>query len=331
MQAIKQLDNTECASTHSLSALLKAGGDHLRLQILRVLTRDSFGVLELSHIFATKQSGMSHHLKVLANAGLVSTRREGNSIFYHRSNPLAHEEFVGVREALASAVSTLAFSEEVQGRINEIHQQRSQTSHTFFSENGSSLKEKQDLIANFDVYGSQVESFLQHRKETGGGRALEIGPGEGEFLPILASRFREVIALDNSQTMLERSRKFCLDQKIDNVEFHLADTQYCAMHNNNFNTIVINMVLHHTPSPQQIFADVSPALEADGALIVCELCHHDQDWTRQACGDLWLGFEPEELTHWAAEKNLSEGQSDYFALRNGFQIQIREFLKNTDS
>ncbi|MEG1214978.1 MAG: metalloregulator ArsR/SmtB family transcription factor, partial [Leclercia sp.] len=61
-----------------LAALCKASGDPLRLNVLRALASDSFGVLELAQIFAIGQSGMSHHLKVLAQAGLVATRREGN-------------------------------------------------------------------------------------------------------------------------------------------------------------------------------------------------------------------------------------------------------------
>ena len=57
----------------ALAALCKASGDALRLNILRALANDSFGVLELAQIFATGQSGISHHLKVLAQAGLVAT------------------------------------------------------------------------------------------------------------------------------------------------------------------------------------------------------------------------------------------------------------------
>ncbi|MDV7213510.1 ArsR/SmtB family transcription factor, partial [Azotobacter beijerinckii] len=72
-----------------LAALCKAGGDPLRLKVLRVLASDSFGVLELAQIFAIGQSGISHHLKVLAQAGLVATRREGNAIFYRRALPAA--------------------------------------------------------------------------------------------------------------------------------------------------------------------------------------------------------------------------------------------------
>ena len=39
-----------------LAALCKAGGDSLRLNVLRALASDSFGVLELAQIFATGQS-----------------------------------------------------------------------------------------------------------------------------------------------------------------------------------------------------------------------------------------------------------------------------------
>ena len=62
----------------------KAAADSLRLQILQVLKTESFGVLELCEIFELAQSKLSHHLKVLLNAGLVATRRDGNSIFYRR-------------------------------------------------------------------------------------------------------------------------------------------------------------------------------------------------------------------------------------------------------
>jgi transcriptional regulator, ArsR family len=60
----------------TLAALCKASGDELRLNVLRALASDSFGVLELAQIFDVGQSGMSHHLKVLAQAELVATRRE---------------------------------------------------------------------------------------------------------------------------------------------------------------------------------------------------------------------------------------------------------------
>jgi ArsR family transcriptional regulator len=49
------------------------------------LQQNAYGVLELCQIFDIRQSAMSHHLKILANAGLVATRREGTTIFYRRN------------------------------------------------------------------------------------------------------------------------------------------------------------------------------------------------------------------------------------------------------
>ena len=67
--------------------LCKAAGDPLRVQILKVLQENAYGVLELCQIFDIRQSAMSHHLKILSNAGLVATKREGTTIFYRRKSP----------------------------------------------------------------------------------------------------------------------------------------------------------------------------------------------------------------------------------------------------
>ena len=74
-----------------------------------------------------------------------------------------------------------------------------------------------------------------------------------------------------------------------------------------------------------VLADLAAALKPGGVLLVTDLCAHDQGWARETCGDLWLGFEPEALTRWAADAGLAQGESVYLALRNGFRIQVRLF------
>lgn len=51
-------------SPDQLAAAAKAIGDPLRLAIVQVLGKGSFGVLELCELFDIKQSSMSHHLKI---------------------------------------------------------------------------------------------------------------------------------------------------------------------------------------------------------------------------------------------------------------------------
>jgi len=312
----------------ALSQLLKAAGDGLRLEILRALAQDSFGVLELCQIFTIKQSGMSHHLKVLANAGLVSTRREANSIFYRRAYFAPDHPLALLQQQLFATLDAQPLSAEIQIQLNRVQQERSQIAQAFFSENADKFRAQQDLIASHPIYAEQVTQLLNNTPLKAQQLALEVGPGEGEFLSVLAGKFDQVIALDIAPSMLDKARAHASEQQLGNIEFILGDTASLPGHMALADCIVVNMVLHHTPSPADIFQDLSRALVPGGALLVCDLCRHEQAWARDACGDLWQGFEPQDFSRWAQAAGLDEGQSVYLALRNGFQIQLRQFFKN---
>jgi DNA-binding transcriptional ArsR family regulator len=88
----------------SLASVSKALGDELRLEILHVLRTESFGVLELCRILSIRQNALSHHLKILATAGLVSSRREGNSHFYRRVLLLPEDPFISVKQSDPSSL-----------------------------------------------------------------------------------------------------------------------------------------------------------------------------------------------------------------------------------
>lgn len=324
MTEIKQ---PESNATNQLASLLKAAADPLRLEILRVLARDSYGVMELAGIFELKQSSMSHHLKVLASAGLVATRREGNSIFYRRGLSSQSKVLADIQKQLFKSVDSLDLGENSQAQLIAVQQERTAASQRYFSENATKYREQADLIASFPVYEEQVAEVLASINPRDSSIALELGPGEGELLPLLADKFSTVYALDNSSAMLAKSRQLVQAQSLNNVELILGDTRTLSELEIKADCVMVNMVLHHTPSPAQIFLELSQAMAAGATLLVTDLCSHDQSWARDNCGDLWLGFEPEDLSQWAQEAGLNLGQSVYFALRNGFQIQIREFLK----
>lgn len=307
-----------------LAALCKAGGDALRLNILRVLANDSFGVLELAQIFDIGQSGMSHHLKVLAQAGLVATRREGNAVFYRRALAANGEQGARLQTALLAEVDALSLSEEVQQRVLEVHKQRHSVSQDFFSRMADHFHEQQDLIAALPQYRDSVLALIDTRAHLPRNHALELGPGDGSFLPELATRFAQVTGVDNSPAMLEQAAQQCHTQGLHNVTLQQADALHDPLPH--ADCIVVNMVLHHLAAPAEAFKHWATYLTAHGCLVICELCRHQQTWTRQACGDLWQGFEHDELTRWAEAAGLTSAESLYIGLKNGFQIQVRLFV-----
>ncbi|MNJ15186.1 Biofilm growth-associated repressor [compost metagenome] len=308
-----------------LAALCKASGDPLRLNVLRALANDSFGVLELAQIFAIGQSGMSHHLKVLSQAALVATRREGNAIFYRRALPDALRLGGKLHAALLEEVDGLALPDDVQARIGQVQQRRAATSQDFFQRVEEKFRAQQDLIAGLPQYRESLLALLDNLSFGPDAGALEVGPGDGEFLPELARRFARVTALDNSPTMLDLARQVCEREGLANVNLQLADALSAT--DVDADCVVLNMVLHHFSAPAEALRQLANRVKAGGSLLVTELCSHDQSWAREACGDIWLGFEQDDLARWASAAGLAPGDSLYVGLRNGFQIQVRHFQR----
>lgn len=335
-KALNLVSNT-ATDMDALAIHTKASADPLRLNILRILGEGSFGVLELCELFEIKQSSMSHHLKILANAGLVTTRREGNSIFYRRS--LLNVNAVNVNagspnpawfdltQVLFRTLDTLAPGEIITERLQGLYQERAKNSQEFFTKHASEFHEKQDLIASHEQYGETLEDLVASLSLQQADTALEIGPGEGYLLPALSQRFQHVIGLDVSAAMLDKASAKVAELSFSNIDLLHGDCQFALDQNVQADLVTCNMVLHHVPAPKEIFNHSAQLLKPGGCLLITDLCAHDQTWARESCGDLWLGFAPEDLTSWAKEAQLIEEQTQFLALRNGFQIQFRTFRR----
>jgi len=63
-------------------------GEPVRLRILQVLEHGERTVNEIVEILEANQSNISKHLGMLHQGGLVSRRREGNSIYYLIADPV---------------------------------------------------------------------------------------------------------------------------------------------------------------------------------------------------------------------------------------------------
>ena len=317
-------ESRSATDTSAITALCKAAGDPLRMQILKVLQQNAYGVLELCGVFDIRQSAMSHHLKILANASLVATRREGTSIFYRRNELNPDPDLQSLQDSLFQTIDLAALDLGYTNRLATINADRSAASVAFFNQNADRFEQNQDLIASWSDYGESIEEFLP-RHTAGLQSALEIGPGYGQFLKALSSVFDKVTALDNSEEMLEQSIARASTQGLQNIAFVVGDTQQALKQGTKYDLVSLNMVLHHNPTPAEIISDCAQLLAKSGVLIITDLCAHDQEWVKDSCGDIWLGFEPEALTRWAEAAGLNEGSSLYLTQRNGSRIQLRQF------
>jgi len=320
--------STSKAAPATILALSKAFADPLRLDVLRLLQNNSFGVMELCHITATPQSGMSHHLKILTGSGLLETRREGTSIFYRRAMLPQNGFLSDLTRTFLETLDQTALSPELIKARQEIYDDRSQQSAEFFSRCAAQLKENQDLVASFEHYSGCVGDLIGNENLPSETRVIEIGAGESPLLTSLSQSFKSVLVVDNSDEMLNKTKARVQQEQLKNVHFMLQDYDSLTL---DFpaDLLVCNMVLHHLPAPAAFFQKAAGLIKPKGRLLLIDLCPHQQDWTRDICGDLWLGFEPEDLDLWAAAAGFQRGQGAFLGLKNGFQLQLRIFAAHS--
>lgn len=299
-------------------AIGKAVGDRLRAGILQVMRQDSYAVSELCDLFEVPQPALSHHLKVLHQAGLVARRREGNSIFYRRASG------VPAAAALIARLDEEPLPRDLARRLHALHDARNRHSADFFSANAAEIAAHQAEICEPATYAEvvleQLDDALGH--DLGSDHVLEVGPGSGALLAELAGRFQRATGIDNSPGMLAVARETAGTGT--GVRLRRADFLELPARRH-YDAIVAAMVVHHQASPARFFDHARRLLRAPGTLLVAELCLHDQEWAKSACGDQWLGFEPDELLAWATAAGFSASDSQYLAQKNGFRVQVHRF------
>ncbi len=67
---------------HQLAALFKALGDENRIRILKLLHSGEKCACRLLEELNISQPTLSHHMKILCDAGIVTGRKEGKWIYY---------------------------------------------------------------------------------------------------------------------------------------------------------------------------------------------------------------------------------------------------------
>ncbi|WP_149205071.1 metalloregulator ArsR/SmtB family transcription factor [Actinotalea subterranea] len=96
-------------SADRLAAMLRALADPLRLRMISVVAAEPSGeacVCDLASVADVSQPTVSHHLKVLRDAGLLVSDRRGTWVYY-RVAPGAHRVVASLLESLGPAAVTL--------------------------------------------------------------------------------------------------------------------------------------------------------------------------------------------------------------------------------
>ena len=142
-------------------------------------------MLELCKILSIRQSALSHHLKILAKAEIVCTRKEGNSIFYRRSLLKDDDPYREIKESILESVDKIPLPNDIKRRIEHIQVERAEQSLSFFRKNADKFQEKQGLIVEHADYATNIHDVIASLNISDESQILEVGQGKVSYFPNL--------------------------------------------------------------------------------------------------------------------------------------------------
>ena len=164
-------------NAESLNVLVSALAHPLRMHVLRVMRADSFSVSELCAAFSVRQSALSHHLKILTDAGFLARRREGTATFYRRQLPEGIHE--SLRQQILDEIDEESMPTDLVAGLQAVQRLREGHSAAFFRDRGKEIRKQQESIASWEDYSRATLHLLDRAGDFGESALIEVGPGDG--------------------------------------------------------------------------------------------------------------------------------------------------------
>jgi SAM-dependent methyltransferase len=111
-----------------------------------------------------------------------------------------------------------------------------------------------------------IEQLLRSVAGPGVGRALEIGPGSGIYLPLLAGLAGEVVVTDIEPAFLDRARELMRGREA--VRFVVDDICRSVLEPSSFDLILCTEVIEHIAAWRAAVASIARLLRPGGVLVL---------------------------------------------------------------
>jgi ArsR family transcriptional regulator len=288
------------------ASLFRMLADGTRLRLLRVLAHERLNVSELTRIIAVAQSGISRHLSMLKDAGLVVEEREAGFVYYRLARD-GHEVSPMVWSLLDNTFTAPADRQmrEDDARLQDVLRHRRET---------------------FDAHGDP-RRLVPGRSWAAWARALghllppvdvaDIGCGEGYLAVEMAAWARMVTAIDRSDDLLEQGKLLAARRRVSNIDWKKGDLARLPLRESSIDLALLSQSLHHAGEPERAVADAVRIVRPGGRVLLMDLKEHQHTWVRARFGDRRLGFSEAELRSLLTGAGLSDVKVSVGSGRSG--------------
>jgi ArsR family transcriptional regulator len=309
--------------------LFRLLGDDARLRVLRLLAVERLNVSELTGILGIAQSGVSRHLGLLKEAGLVEETRDGGYSYY-RIAPAVRDGANGfgpvwpLLQAHFDAAVATDLGRADDARLAEVRRVRRENfdMHACADTNERQLVPGRSWAAWSRALGHLLPPL----------RVADLGCGEG-YLTIETSRWAsKVIAVDRSKVVLDRARELAARRKVSNVVWKKGELEKLPLDDESVDVALLSQALHHAEDPAAALAEAVRILVPGGRVLLLDLREHSETWVRERLGDRWTGFSDEKLRQLLSGAGLEQVKVGVGARRTGdpFTVLVASGVKPPD-
>lgn len=307
-------------------ALYRLLGDEVRLRLLRLLALERLNVTELTGILGIAQSGVSRHLGLLKDGGLVSEAREAGFTYYRIAPEMAessngHAALWTLLCEQFERASTTDIGRADNTRLEEVRRLRKEN----FQTHGAPDTNERQLVPgrSWAAWARALGHLLPPLT------VADLGCGEG-YLTMETSRWASnVIAVDRSPEVLKRARALAARRRVTNVTWKKGVLEALPIRDETVDVALFSQALHHADDPLRALQEATRIVVPGGRVLVLDLRQHDETWVRDRLGDRWLGFTRERLAALLDEAGLSAVKVSVGARRTGdpFTVLIASGVK----
>lgn len=278
---------------------LRALAEPTRLRLARLCAADDLTVSDLTELLGSSQPGVSRHLKLLVEGGVLERFREGSWVFYRLARGGARLPLVrAALDALEADDPVLAADDD---RLRRLAQARSERARAYFDTIALDWDRMRTLQADETVVDAEIKAIVLDRPVDS---LLDVGTGTGRMLGLLAGAVRRAEGIDLSPEMLTLARERLQGAGLRHCLVRHADMEHLSGDSRDFDVVIFHQVLHYSARPGAAVRECARALNPGGRMVIVDYLPHAIEELRSAHNHARLGFATEEVAQWFADAEL---------------------------
>ena len=270
---------------------LRALSDPTRLRIVALLDKDELSVNELQEITRMGQSRISTHLGLLQERAWCSPAATASAPSTSSAPPPTAPAGEFIQLAIRGARELPEHAGD-QINLKRILGRRREQAQVYFNQVAGRFDRVYGPGRSWQAFGHLLLRILPPLV------VADLGSGEGLLSELLARRCQKVIAVDNSEKIVDFGAAKAKKNNLKNLEFRLGDLQNPPIEPGSVDLVILSQALHHAEDPAKAIAGAYRILKPGGQIMILDLAQHNFERAHELYGDRWLGFAESDLHRW---------------------------------